>query len=373
MAAENNPFFITPANPLQALMTGVQGYDRAQKATLENEMRAGRLEAAQALESGGDIKSPLAKLLSIGDVKGAEAIVTYANQQAQRGLQERQLTQQAQQFGVTSAESARHNKATEGLTAAAQNKPLVLPPGSGLVDRQGNILREPTTDGLLDPETITAMAHQLKAGDTSVLTNLGRGAQGAQNVIAVRRKVAELNAAEGRTGADQANTNATYGGVRAGERTKGTREAGLDIILKATDAAIPAALEASEAVERHAGSFVPLNKIIQRGQVMTSDANLRRFGMANLQLAEHWARAMNPTGVMRESDRDMALNFLSTADSKETYKQVVNQLKLQITRERDAIRASHANGGSAPATPAAPSAPTTAPAVQDWRTYFGTK
>jgi hypothetical protein len=70
---------------------------------------------------------------------------------------------------------------------------------------------------------------------------------------------------------------------------------------------------------------------------MASNPELRQFGMANLQLAEHWARAMNPTGVMRESDRDMALHFLSLADSKETYKQAVMQLKTQITRERDAI------------------------------------
>ncbi len=59
--------------------------------------------------------------------------------------------------------------------------------------------------------------------------------------------------------------------------------------------------------------------------------------MANLQLAEHWARAMNPTGVMRESDRDMALSFLSTADSKDTYKRAVMQLKKQIEREREGV------------------------------------
>jgi hypothetical protein len=119
-------------------------------------------------------------------------------------------------------------------------------------------------------------------------------------------------------------------------RTGASREANLNIILKAADAAIPAALEASEKVART--GWVPLNQIIQKGQVMASNPELRQFGMANLQLAEHWARAMNPTGVMRESDRDMALHFLSLADSKDTYKQAVMQLKTQITRERDAIR-----------------------------------
>ena len=353
MAGENNPFYVAPVNPLQALMAGEQGYQTVSGAMKQNRMETVREQAAQSIMQGGNPQSALAQLLSIGDDKGAATLASVIHQKSQQEFQQQQLAQQATHFGISSSEAARHNKATEALAAQAQNKPMVLPFGSGLVDRSGNVLREPTTDGLLDSDTITAMAHQLKAGDTSVLTNLGRGAQGAQNVIAVRKKVAELNAAEGRTGADQANTNAVYGGVKAGERTKGTREAGLDIILKATEAAIPAALEASDNVERYAGKFVPLNQIIQKGQVMTSDANLRKFGMANLQLAEHWARAMNPTGVMRESDRDMALSYLSTADTKDTYRQVVNQLKMQIQREKDAIKGSHA-GSSAAAPPPPP-------------------
>lgn len=138
-------------------------------------------------------------------------------------------------------------------------------------------------------------------------------------------------------------------GLSAGARTAAVREKNLDLILRVTDAAIPAALEQSAKVWRT--GIVPVNKIIQAGQVMTSDAELRSFGMANLQLAEGWARAMNPTGVMRESDRDKALDFLSTADSPETYRRLVMQLKTQITRERDSIRSGGPmrEGDSAPA------------------------
>jgi hypothetical protein len=124
-------------------------------------------------------------------------------------------------------------------------------------------------------------------------------------------------------------------GANAGARTRANREENLNLILKATDAAIPAALEASRELPR--GQWVPINKIIQAGQVATSDPRLAKFGMANLQLAEHWARAMNPLGVMRESDRELALKFLSTATSQDSYEQVVQQLKKQITRERDAV------------------------------------
>lgn len=129
-------------------------------------------------------------------------------------------------------------------------------------------------------------------------------------------------------------------------RTKGTRETNLDIILRVTDSAIPAALAASDKVPR--GKWVPLNEIIQKGQVATSNTELAQFGMANLQLAEGWARAMNPTGVMRESDRDKALSFLSTATSQQTYKALVEQLRTQIQRERAAIQSGKATAVSAP-------------------------
>jgi hypothetical protein len=154
------------------------------------------------------------------------------------------------------------------------------------------------------------------------------------------------------TSADIQAFQARQAEMSAEGRTKGTREANLDIILRVTDSAIPAALDASEKVPR--GSFVPLNQIIQKGKVATSDPALMQFGMANLQLAEGWARAMNPTGVMRESDRDKALSFLSTATSKETYKVLVEQLRTQIQRERAAIQSGKQPAVSAPGeTPSA--------------------
>ncbi len=87
MAGENNPYYVAPANPLQALMTGVQGYDRAKAGVAEDDIKAGRIEAMQALQSGGDLRSPLAKLLSVGDVKGASVIAEFAkNQSASDGV-----------------------------------------------------------------------------------------------------------------------------------------------------------------------------------------------------------------------------------------------------------------------------------------------
>ncbi len=247
-----------------------------------------------------------------------------------------------------------NDPATVQTLAAAKAKiPRIVAPGEAIVDIGSGkeTYRNAPAGGAggLTPEALEIRARQWNKGDYEGATkNVGRGAQGSATLEAISNKAAELLTNSGMTPEDAAahvsgnmqKFKASGIGQNAEARTSATREANLNLILKATDAAIPAALEQSEKVART--GWVPLNQVIQKGEVIASDPELRKFGMANLQLAEHWARAMNPTGVMRESDRDKALSFLSTADSKDTYKQVVMQLKTQITRERDAIRGTSA-------------------------------
>ena len=214
------------------------------------------------------------------------------------------------------------------------------------------------TGSNLSDTSLDIKARQIIGGDLSGLTNIGKGAQGSATLTAIHNRAADILQKEQGLTPDAAakhlsdklktfKAETIYGNTEA--RTGAGREANLNIILKAADAAIPAALEASDKVAR--SGWVPLNRVIQKGQVATSDPDLAKFAMANLQLAEHWARAMNPTGVMRESDRDMALGMLGTATSKDTYRQAVEQLRTQITRERDAVKGTggHPGGASAPA------------------------
>jgi hypothetical protein len=238
------------------------------------------------------------------------------------------------------------------------DQPKVLGPGSTIIipnkASEGPIYKNSLSGGLSD-DALNVKASQWNNGDYEGATkNVGRGAQGGATLEAIANKAASLLVEKGMTpeeAAAQTSRNmqafkASGLGQGAEARTAGVREANLNLILRAADAAIPAALEASDKVSRT--GWVPVNKVIQHGEVIASNPELKRFGMANLQLAEHWARAMNPTGVMRESDRDKALTFLSTADSKDTYRQAVDQLRTQILRERDAVK-------GAPMTPSAPS------------------
>lgn len=133
----------------------------------------------------------------------------------------------------------------------------------------------------------------------------------------------------------QQTYNAQNTGGQSGARTEATRAANLDIIINSAKAAIPQALAASAALPR--GEFVPVNKAIQSYQAGTSNPQLTAFAIANLQLAELWARAMNPTGVMREGDRELALSKLSTATSPEAYKVAIDSVLQAINREKGAV------------------------------------
>lgn len=263
-------------------------------------------------------------------------------------------------------ESSRHNRATEA-NSAKDKVPAgyeqiagglrALPGGPADPEQIAKLAKAKQGPGLSDTAK-DIKARQMINGDYSGLTNIGRGAQAGRTLEEISNRAAEILAEEGGlTPAEAASqmsqklqafkASGIYKNAEA--RTAAGREANLNLILNATEAAIPAALEASKAVGRT--GWVPLNQIIQKGEVIASNPELKRFGMANLQLAEHWARAMNPLGVMRESDRDMALKYLNTADSPETYAAAVDQLHTQILRERDAVRK-----GSSMASPNTPAA-----------------
>lgn len=294
--------------------------------------------------------------------EAADKAITQKQSQTRIDMEAQRIAQSASQFAKTNALATRtqdeKGQLSEYQKAQIEHQKKLEDPEyvAKMADAKGG--------SGLSGAALDIKARQMIDGDYSGLTNIGRGAQAGKTLEKISNRAAEiLSEEEGMSSADAAKHmsgklqefKAAGIGKNAESRTAATREANLNLILKATDAAIPAALEASEKLDRT--GWVPLNKIIQKGQVITSNPELAEFGMANLQLAEHWARAMNPTGVMRESDRDKALEFLSTATGKDTYRRVVAQLQKQITRERDAIRGTREPAASSSATPggAAPS------------------
>lgn len=69
-----NPYYVAPANPLQAILAGTDAYDRSRGRAREDAMMEARKEAMQSLQSGGDTRNVLARLIGAGDLQTAGVI-----------------------------------------------------------------------------------------------------------------------------------------------------------------------------------------------------------------------------------------------------------------------------------------------------------
>ena len=180
----------------------------------------------------------------------------------------------------------------------------------------------------LDDKTLDVLSDQALGGDTSVYQNLGRGAQGAANLVALRARVAQKAQERGLTGADLAAINADYQGQKAGLRTSGTISARIENAAAEAAQLAPLAIDAGRNVAR--SGFLPFG----RAQVMfnnqTNDPALNKFATANIGLATAYAGAMARGGKATVADNEHARELLSTAKSQEAYEAIVSQMLQEI-------------------------------------------
>jgi hypothetical protein len=286
----------------------------------------------QVLQGSPDIETAARRLGELGLIEEARPLFALAQQKAALG-------QSAAQHAASLAEQARHNQAVEGLAKqqfeAAQTEAAPLPYGGGLYRKKsGEVLFAPSGGGTLDDETVDAMAKQYRAGDTSVLTNLGRGAQGAENIVKLRAAVAKQNAAAGISGEEQAAKNAEFFGLKAGQRTLGTRTANIEMATAEAQKLAPLVLQASEAVDRT--RFPLLNSVILAGEKGTGDENVVRLGVAINSFINVYSRAINPTGNPTINDKEHARELLQAAWSKGQIGAAIGQLGMEMTAARQA-------------------------------------
>lgn len=253
------------------------------------------------------------------------------------------------------------------------NLPKVLSPGAAVVrPGTGEVITKNGGDALLDEDTIGALAQQARAGDTTVFQNLGRGAQGAENIVKLRKEIVRQNNEGGVSGSEQALRNAEMAGVKAGQRTIGTKGANIEMAATEFNQVLPVVQQASAAVSRT--NYPDLNKIIQMGQAKTGDPNVVKFGGGVNTLVNLYARAISPTGTPTVSDKDHAREILSAAWSQGQFDGAVgmmqNEIKAALSspeKVRDEMRSRFLRGqGAAPVGyPAPGEAPAKAPVKID--------
>lgn len=183
---------------------------------------------------------------------------------------------------------------------------------------------EPT----LSPSTLSTMADQYLSGDKAVMQNLGRGAQGAANVVALREAIAEAARNKGLSGAEIAAKQSEFMGMNAAQRALGTRQANFGLAKSEAYEMADLITETSQNVSRT--QFMPINKALNAYNTNTGGTEIREFGAALNSFINAYARAISPVGTPTVSDKDHARAMLSTADSHEQVVAIMGQLKKEM-------------------------------------------
>jgi hypothetical protein len=206
--------------------------------------------------------------------------------------------------------------------------------GESLAIRKAQIAAGAGDDAKFGPEDLKFLAEQARAGDTSVYQNLGRGAQGAKNIIALRREVMRQTREEGGTGADVAAANVGFGGEKAAARTAGTKATNVELAAAEAQKTFPLVLQASAALPRT--EFVPANRAIQAAQTNTGDPRVIALGTAINTSVNAYARAISPSGTPTVHDKEHARELLSTANTPEQLKAVLGMMEKEMSAARQA-------------------------------------
>jgi hypothetical protein len=181
---------------------------------------------------------------------------------------------------------------------------------------------------VLDDPTTSAMAAQYLAGDKSVMQNLGRGAQGAANVVKLRNEIYKQARSAGLDGRDIVDNFNEQAGALAGQRAVGTRAANISLAANEANNMIPIALAASDKLPR--SQYMPWNQMVQAVQKGSSSPELASFVAATNSLVNSYVRAVSPSGVPTDSMREHAYSMLNAAQGPEAYKAVIETMKQEM-------------------------------------------
>lgn len=170
-------------------------------------------------------------------------------------------------------------------------------------------------DVTLNEQTLRRMAEQYLGGDRTVFQNLGRGAQGSANVVALREMVGTIGEERGLSGGDIARIIGEFEGFKAGQRSMGTR--GANVLMAATEAGLMADIvtETSDAVDRT--EFPNLNAVANAVSKGVGGVEVVKFNTALNSFINVYARAIAPSGQgPTVSDKEHAREMLNIAYSK---------------------------------------------------------
>jgi hypothetical protein len=183
-----------------------------------------------------------------------------------------------------------------------------------------------TKAGGLSDDAKDLIVGQIAAGKkpSDVMGSIGRGAQGANDVRDIMNRLAAKAKEQGISpqtlvAAQQELTSMTRAISEAGRR-----EGAIASSVREAKKFGEAALAANSSVDR--GSFMPWNKLTQMGEKGLSDPKLAAFYARTTSFLNAYVKATSGGGASDAASREHARAMLSTAQSPEAYKAVVEAL-----------------------------------------------
>lgn len=301
-------------------------------------------------------RSPnLGNAIGDGGIAGVSAYGAGEERDRKIAAEAAKLASEARQQNFTNTlnlrkqgETERHNKASEkgsregrapmGMQFNAQGQLEPIPGWLPTLEKAAKARKGPEGE-VMDDETAQFMADRIIAGDTKVLTGLGRGAQGAANIMKVQQLVAR-RAASGEPISQAAReilqNAAQFEGLKTAERTQAGIMSKLSVYGRTAFNATDIALELSKEVPRT--DFQPVNKIINAARTKTGDPKIVALGQALMTLTNEYARAIGG-GHGTVHDKEAAEKRLSEAQSHAQLEAVIKVMQREILAEERAMPA----------------------------------
>ncbi len=180
----------------------------------------------------------------------------------------------------------------------------------------------------MSDEAMEPLVDSYMKGNTGVLTGVGRGTQGAQNLEKFWTMTAQKLKDQGKGGADLAAARANFMAQSAAARTAAQREATVATAVNEAKGTFPQVLQASAKLPR--SEFVPFNAALNFARTMTGSEPQRAYGAALQAAVTAYSQAMSRTGANSVYAQTHAAEVLSKADGPKAIAASIKQLQIEM-------------------------------------------
>jgi hypothetical protein len=275
--------------------------------------------------SGADLFEGLQQLQPILDTQAKQQLAVsqaqFKNELQMAQLQERYdaLKQRAEDSALNRAD--REQAHADSVALRQQMMDL---------HRQSIMLRtNGSPDSELSGDDLKFMAKQyLAAPDQSIFANLGRGAQGAKNVVRLRQAIMSEAKEQGLSPEDVAARGIQTFGEKAGARKAGERTTNIEMAANEANQLAGQALQVSSELPRTGARDV--NSALNNMRARFGDAKVAKFQVAINGFKNAYARAISPSGTPTVHDKQHADELFSMNQSPEQFNASIQQAKREM-------------------------------------------